>query len=352
MRSTSSHFASNTRRRLSLALSAALMATLLAACGDGSAPATSNASTVAHAPATLAEARRLLDLSQLPVPQGAEVTAAATPAATGYRSAAAPEAAFAEQRTRLESSGWSLQGDAQIYPQSASGVFGKNGYVLSLTAMPDGAGATLQLIHHGNVDLSTLSPPEGVEVRFAQAISAIWETTEAPDAAAATLREALLAQGWESYGEAGPMRYSRRNAVRLSAMTNAAPDGRTMHNLGVELLPAQIPMPRGAARADFDSPAQTLRVQHAGPIGSLVDEYSSQLAGEGWKTSLDAPIEDEGKQVMTWRNADQDLLALSFAAAQPDTANVAISYQSKAQIDAMNARLDAQAEAWKKRNPQ
>ena len=68
--------------------------------------------------------------------------------------------------------------------------------------------------------------------------------------------------------------------------------------------------------------------------------------------SIEAPIADEGKQVMTWRNAADDLLMLTFAAPQGEAANVAISYQSKAQIDAMNARFDAQAEAWRKRGQQ
>jgi hypothetical protein len=297
----------------------------------------------------LAEARTVLDLSQWPLPQGAEVTAVATSAATGFRTAAAVDATFAEQRATLEASGWSLVGDAQIYPQSASGVFDKGGYVLSLTVMPDAAGSQVQMLHHGNVDLSTLAPPQGVDVRFAQAISAIWETAAAPDVATSNLRETLLASGWEEYGEAGPMRYFRKNAVRLSAMASAGPDGKTMHNLGVELLSAQIPIPASASRGEFDSSAQTLRVHHVGPIEVLVQRYSPQIATEGWRASIEAPIDDEGKQVMTWRNAADDLLMLTFAAPQGDAANVAISYQSKAQIDAMNARLDAQAEAWRKR---
>ena len=352
MRLSSSCLVSRSRQLLPLALSLVLTAATLTACGSDSTPATSTSSTTAatHAePATLAETRALLDLSQLPLPHGAEATAVATSAATGFRTAAAVEATFAEQRATLEASGWSLVGDAQIYPQSASGVFGKNGYVLSLTVMPDGAGSVVQMLHHGNVDLSTLTPPQDVDVRFAQAISAIWETAAAPDVATSTLREALIANGWEEYGEAGPMRYFRKNAVRLSAMTSAAPDGKTMHNLGVELLSAQIPIPVSASGANFDSSAQVLRVHHVGPIEVLVESYSPQLAAEGWKTSIEAPIDDEGKRVMTWRNATDDLLVLTFAAPQGEAANVAISYQSRSQIDAMNARLDAQAEAWRKR---
>ena len=348
-------FALRSRRLLPLALSLALAATALTGCGSNDMPATGTTATTAAttaAPATLAEARSLLDLSRLPLPQGAEVTAAATSAATGFKTPAAVEATFAEQRASLEASGWSLTGDAQIYPQSASGVFGKNGYVLSLTVMSDGAGSMVQMLHHGNVDLAALTPPDGVDVRFAQAISAIWETAAAPDVAASNLRATLLANGWEEYGEAGPMRYFRKNAVRLSAMTNAGPDGKTMHNLGVELLSAQIPLPAAANRADFDSSAQTLRVHHVGPIEALVQGYSPQLATDGWKASIEAPIADEGKQVMTWRNAADDLLMLTFAAPQGEAANVAISYQSKAQIDAMNARFDAQAEAWRKRGQQ
>jgi hypothetical protein len=350
------HHALRARRRLPLALMLALIAIASTGCGGNDAQATAtplpelSGVPAATTPATLAEARRVLDLSQLQLPQGAEVTASATSAATGFKTSTAIEATFAGQRAALEGSGWSLVGDAQIYPQSASGVFRNSGYVLSLTVMPDGAGSMVQMQHHGNVDLATLTPPEGVNVRFAQAISAIWETAAATDVAASALRDSLLAAGWEEYGEAGPMRYFRRNAVRLSTMTSAGPDGKTMHNLGVELLSAQIPMPAAASRADFDGSAQSLRVHHAGPIATLVQAYSSQLAADGWKTSIEAPIEDEGKQVMTWRNAADDMLMLTFAAPQGEAANVVISYQSKAQLDAMNARLDAQAEAWRKRN--
>lgn len=356
MRIACSRLALLARQRVPLALALACAVTALTGCGSSDAPTTRTAVATATAPdsaavvaATLAHARAVLDLSRLPLPPGAEVSATATPAATGFKTSTAVDATFAAQRATLEASGWSLVGDAQVYPQSASGVFGKEGYVLSLTVMPDGAGSMVQMQHHGNVDLSTLSPPEGVDVRFAQAVSAIWETAAAPDVAAAMLREALLGEGWEDYGEAGPMRYFRKNAIRLSTMTNAGPEGKTMHHLGVELLSAQIPRPADATRADFDGGAQTLRVQHAGPIESLVQSYSSRLAADGWKSSLDAPISEEGNQVMTWRNGADDLLVLTFAAPQGEWANVSIHYQSKAQLDAMNARLDAQAEAWRKR---
>lgn len=358
MRFPASRFASNPRRLLPLALTLAMTASLLTGCGGNDAAPTATTATMtadvaaASTPATLAEARSVLDLGQWPLPQGAEVTASATPAATGFRTAAAVEATFSEQRAQLEASDWSLVGDAQIYPHSASGVFGKRGYVLSLTVMPDAGGSMVQMLHHGNVDLSLLTPPDGVDVRFAQAISAIWETAAAPDAAKATLRGALLASGWEDYGESGPMRYFRKNAVRINTMTSAGADGKTMHNLGVELLSAQIPIPAGASLADFDNGAQTLRVQHAGPIEALVQGYAAQVAADGWKTSIDAPVDDEGKQAMTWRNPAGDLLMLTFGVPQGESANVAISYQSKAQLDAMNARLDAQAEAWRKRNLQ
>lgn len=352
------------RRLLPLALAAAITASSLTGCGDDGSTSASSAGTsggsvaqsttgaaAAMKATTVDEARELLDLRKWPVPQGAGIAAAATSAATGFRTPAPVESAFAEQRAQLESSGWALVGDAQVHRHSASGTFGKAGHVLSVSVMPDGAGAVVQMMHHGNVDLSTIKPPRGVGVRFAQAISALWESSEAPDAAAANLREFLLANGWEEYGEAGPMRYFRNNAVRLSAMTSAAPDGKTIHHLGVELMPAQIPVPAGATRADFDASAQMLRVVHAGPLEVLVESYSAQLVGDGWKPG-DAAAINQGSQVRAWRNAAGDQLALTFSEPQGEVANVGIRYQTRAQIEETTARLEAQAKALRERKGQ
>ena len=340
-------------------LAALLASTLLAGCGGEGTPrdgATTVASAAAKADgpavaATLAEARAVLDLTTLPLPEGAEVSAQATSAALSWRMRGEPEPVFTTQRAQMTAIGWQLQGDAQVYPQSASGVFSKDGHTLSLSVMPDRAGTVVvQYLHHGNVDLSALSPPEGIAVRFAQPLSAIWEADAGPDAATQRLHEALLAGGWEAYGASGPMRYYRQNAVRLSAMGSAVPGdaGKTTLQLGVELLSAEIPLPTGASEADFSPSTQTLRFQHPGPVEPLVVALGERIGTLGWRQSLDAVTLTDGKQVMAWRNADKDLLTLAFAAPDGARANVSVSYQTAAQIAAMNQRLDAQAEAWRK----
>ncbi len=350
-------------RVLPLALAAALAGAMLAGCGaapsadaNGAAKAGTAAAPEASAaarvvPAMLAEARAVLDLTAWPLPEGAEVSADANVAALTFRTGGALEAVFAAQRSQLQAKGWTPVGDPQLYPQSASGVFRKAGFTLSLMAMPESADlVTVRLQQHGNIDLSTLAPPAGVDVRFAQAVSALWETETSAEAASAALRDALIFAGWEPYGEAGPMRYYRSNALRLSAMTAASPTpgGRTVHHLGIELLSAQIPAPPAVVIDGFDVGAQALRVFHDGPIDGLVQDYSPVLAALGWQPSLEAPTAVDGKQVMTWRNADSDLLTLERAPPRGAQANVAIAYQTRAQLDAMNRRLDEQAAAYLK----
>lgn len=339
-------------------LAVSLAAALLAGCGGSSTPGpagTSSAPTSAPVDrpvvaASLAEARALLDLTTLPLPEGAEVSAQATSAALSWRMTGELEPVFAAQQSQLASMGWELAGDAQVYPQSASGVFSKDGYTLSLNVMPERAGTvTVQYLHHGNVDLTTLSPPAGIESRFSQPLSAIWEASTAPDAAAQRLHDSLLAAGWEAYGVAGPMRYYRQNAVRLSAMASASPSGgKSTLQLGVELLSAEIPLPAGASEADFSPSTQTLRFQHPGPVEPLVVDFGQRVAAQGWRQSLESLTVTDGKQVMTWRNAADDMLMLEFAEPQGSRTNAAVSYQTAAQIAAMNQRLDEQAEAWRK----
>jgi hypothetical protein len=66
---------------------------------------------------------------------------------------------------------------------------------------------------------------------------------------------------------------------------------------------------------------------------------------------MDKTIEINGKDIVIFRNAPKDLLELQMKKGPGENAKlrVAIWYQTKAQVDEMDRRLDAQKEEYMKK---
>ena len=77
--------------------------------------------------------------------------------------------------------------------------------------------------------------------------------------------------------------------------------------------------------------------------------YREKLGAAGWKTTMDAATKIEGDQVIVFRNGAKDMLKLAMRAVPAGGLAVGLDYQSAAEIEEMNRKLDAQAEAFKSR---
>ncbi len=316
-----------------------------------SAPATTPTATVS-APATLREAARELDLTNAPLMKGAEAPSERNVTGLSYRVSGSVEAAFKFHQEQLKEKGWSEQAGSSVMPHSASATFDKDGLHLSLSVIPDKPGtAFVSLRHHGNLDFTKLPLPEGAKVVYAGPLTAIYTTEQSADSAAKSLGDSLVKAGWVRYGDAGNTEWFLKNAIRLSVTIAAAPGqgGKTTMNFGSEMLPAEIPAIPDATELQFSSSQKRLSFKTSKTQEECVTFYRENLRSAGWTTTMDAPAKDEGDQVLVFRNKGGDMLKLAMHTLPAGGLMVALDYQGAAEIEEMNRKLDAQAEAFRNR---
>src|SRR4051812_21661863 len=120
--------------RLLLSSSAALCALLvLVACGPKKTAAQHSVAEepVAKSPATVQEATRVLDLSTFPLIDGAKPPSPRHLASLNYVASGDAKTGFEFQRKTLAAQGWKELPNSSVTDQSASGTFGRSGYVVS-----------------------------------------------------------------------------------------------------------------------------------------------------------------------------------------------------------------------------
>jgi hypothetical protein len=323
---------------------------LLAGCDAGVADEAQRA-VVREAESAAAEvhAARVLDLADYPLPADAELAAPAGMARLRFTLPETVPAAYERVMAPLRAEGWKLLGEPQSAESSASALLSKDGWTLSLSLMPQGtAGRTMVMLQqHGNVPPGSLPKPSGATAVYEGPHAALYRVPGKPDRVADALRELLTGQGWTTTMNGhGPLRFHRRG-IGLTVAIQATPDVPPQTNLSIsaELLGVDIPAFPGAEMSAIDPLRQSTRFANDDPLEQLIDAYDSTVRSEGWARSLDEIARIEGRRVMTWRNAERDMLRLDWEEPRPGHRNVTLSYQSRGQIDAMNRRLDAQAEA-------
>lgn len=310
--------------------------------------------TAAHGGASVQGAGdrgRALDLADHPLPDGAELVAPAGLASLRFSLPDAVPDAYARVLAPLRADGWRLVGDPQLTEASASALLARDGWTLSLALMPQRpAGRTLVMLQqHGNVAPGSLPRPPGSTVVYEGPHHAVYRVPGEPDRVAATLHELLSADGWTTESAAhGPRRF-RRHGIQLAIATQVTPDvpPKTTVSIVAELLGIDIPPYPGAEMSPIDAASQSQRFAHDAPLEQLIDAYDAHVRSAGWTRSLEEIARIDGRRVMTWRNRERDMLRLDWEDPRPGHRNVTLSFQSRGQIDAMNRRLDAQAEAWK-----
>src|SRR5262245_4215961 len=89
-------------------------------------------------PSTVAEAAKVIDLATFPMMPGAKDSGRRVTASLAYAVAADVKAAFEFQKENLLAKGCKELSQPQIYEQSASGEFGREGYLVSVSVFPAG----------------------------------------------------------------------------------------------------------------------------------------------------------------------------------------------------------------------
>jgi hypothetical protein len=300
-------------------------------------------------PATAEQAARILDLSTVPLVDGAKPPWPRRVAGLSYAATSEVKNAFEFHRKTLTSQGWKELTGSSVTAQSASATFSKAGFTLSLSVYPNGqTGIVLiSLQNHGNIKPGQLPVPPGTKPVYVGDMTAMYVTEAAVPATADACRKLLLAQGWVPFGGAGDSAYYKRNAIQVTATVSVAPaqGGKTMISYSRELLSADLPAPSDAEELRYIDPTLELSFETSATKEAVVAFYRKTLATTKWEPTLDHLVEIDGKDEMIFRNPAKDMLTLAFSSNRRGKIPVSLQFQSAAEIAELDRRIKEEAPA-------
>lgn len=262
-------------------------------------------------PATVADAKKVLDLSQKPLAEPIEAPALSV-AWQQFETKGAPDAVAKAIDAALVKQGLVQQPGTTFTESYSSATYLKAGFTFSLAVMPSGKDgvSSVTMSNLGNVDFKALPKVPGSKEVFVQSGSAIFSSELSANEARAKLREVLEAGGWEWFGETEASFFMRKNAVRLQAMCNASPDGKTMMILSSEQMSATMPLLPGLSRIAYTEAFARLEGDSPLELATFWSDYRKLLEGEGWKATTENPVDATVGKFLIFRNAAGDLAEL------------------------------------------
>lgn len=264
--------------------------------------------------ATVEAAAKVVDLSTFPLMPGAVANGPRRLAGLNYAAPGDSRGAFAFQKTALEKAGWSELPGGYQGDETCSGVFGKAGFKVSVATTPAGGKVDVSILNLGDVDPGKLPVPPDAKPLYAFPTAAAFLAQKPPAETADALQALLTARGWEPYGEAGDVRFFKKNAVRLTARSTAAPaqGGATMIQLSSELMSADLPAPAKTLSTAYADAAKALAVDVDMTADDLAAFYREALGKAGWKPTTERPVKDGPRSFLIFRNDAGDLAHLEM----------------------------------------
>ncbi len=322
----------------------------LFACGPKKAATEDSTSADAiRTPATVEQAARILDLSTFPLMDGAKPSESGHLANLSYAATGDVNAAVEFNRKALVAQGWKELPNSSVTEQSASAMFSRSGFVISLSVTRnDQAGDVyVRLQNLGNVKPGRLPVPSGAKPVYVGDPTAMYATEAAVPATADACRNLLVAQGWVPYGDAGDSAIFKQNAILATATVSSAPaqGGKTMIQYSTELISADIPAPPGVEDLRYVDEPPELTFQTAGNEDAIVDFYRKTLTATGWKFTLDHMVAVDDKPTMIFRNPAKDMLTLSVPGVLRGKLLFSVRFQSAAEIAERDRKIKEQAPA-------
>jgi hypothetical protein len=305
--------------------------------------------------ATVAAAANVLALDDTPVVEGSDDPSVQQVTCLSYRAKSNVKGAYAFHKKQLQERGWKEQPQASVSDEFASGTFGRDGFVVSVTVMPatpsepstDAAvQADVRIQHHGNVDISKLPNTPDAKAVYVGPLTAIYTTALPPDKAEELIRTSLSKAGWVPYGGSPGIQSYRKAAVVVTAMTMAAPAqaNSTSINYSVRMVPLELPAPPNANQLQFSDDMIQLAFDSEWDAEKIGDFYREQLAEASWKATTERMIEDRPMKSLILRNEAGDLLDLQVRDLG-GSSRVLLQHQSAEQVEEETARAKAAAEA-------
>lgn len=320
-------------------------------CGakKGEAENTTSAEAI-KTPATVEQAARILDLSTFPLMDGAKPLESPQVANLFYLATGDVKTAFEFNRKALVGQGWKELPNSSVTDQSASAMFSRNGFVVSLSVSPHGEpGIVFVMLQNlGNVKPGKLPVPPNAKPVYVGDSTAMYETEAAVPATVDACRNLLVAQGWVPYGDAGDSAIFKQNANLVTATVSSAPaqGGKTMIQYSNQLISADIPAPPNVEDLRYaDQPPELTFETAETNQDVIVDFYRKTLATAGWKSTMDKMVAVDDKPTMIFRNPAKDMLTLSVSGVLRGKFLFSVRFQSAAEIAERDRRIKEQAPA-------
>jgi hypothetical protein len=325
-------------------------------CGSkkGSAEDTTSADSN-KPPATVEEAAKVLDLSNFPLMDGAKSTESRHVANLSYVAPGDPKKALEFNRKAFTDQGWKELANSTISDESASAMFSRDGFVVSLSVIPfEATGVSVRLQNLGNVKPGKLPVPPDAKPVYVGEPTAMYSTDAALPATADACRNLFVAQGWTPYGKAGDSDFFKQNAILATATVSSAPaqGGKSMIQYSNQLISADIPAPPNVEDLRYvdEPPELTFATTNQ---AAVVDFYRKTLAAAGWKSTMDKMVDVDGKPTMIFRNPAKEMITLAVPYDYGSgKLGVSVRFQSATELaerdrkmKEMAPRLRAEAEA-------
>ena len=306
-------------------------------------------------PATVEQAARVLDLSTFPLMDGAKSAESRHVANLSYVAPGDPKKALEFQRKAFVAQGWKELPNSTISDESASAMFARDGFVVSLSVIPfEATGVSVRLQNLGNVKPGKLPVPPGAKPVYEGEPTAMYDTEAAVPATADAIRNLFVAQGWVPYGKAGDSDFFKQNAILATSTVSSAPaqGGKTMIQYSNQLISSDIPAPPNVEDLRYvdEPPELTFATTNQ---DAIVDFYRKTLAAAGWKSTMDKMVDVDEKPTMIFRNPAKEMLTLAVPYDYGSgKLGVSVRFQSATEIaerdrkmKEMAPRLRAEAEA-------
>lgn len=317
-------------------------------CGPKNGPAENTTSAEAmKMPATVEQATQILDLSTTPLLDGAKPPGSRQMAHLLYSATGDVKKGFEFHRKTLVAQGWKELPNTSVTEQSASAMFSRSGFVVSLSVSPIGDPGDLMvtLQNLGNVKPGQLPVPPGTKPVYVGDSTAMYSTDTAVPATAEACRNLFLAQGWVPYGDTGgDTAVFKKNAILVTATVSSAPaqGGKTMIQYSTQLISADIPAPPNVEDLRYVDEPPELTFATANQ-DAIVDFYQKTLATAGWKPTLDHMVAVDEKPTMIFRNPAKDMLTLAAPGALRGKLLFSVCFQSAAEIAERDRRIKEEA---------
>ena len=150
-------------------------------CGakNGAADDTTSADAI-KTPATVEQAAKILDLSTFPLMDGAKSAESRHVANLSYVAPGDPKKALEFHRKAFGAQGWKELPNSTISDQSASAMFSRDGFVVSLSVIPfEATGVSVRLQNLGNVKPGKLPVPPNAKPVYVGEPTAMYSTEAA-----------------------------------------------------------------------------------------------------------------------------------------------------------------------------